>query len=161
MATVNMLYTCTAGYKNEKPNDDDGDDGGGFFLLSTLSAIDMHSVSWAINSIFIFILVNDDIFIYVSLSLLILEHTPHPHNKIVFIFGFCYFSLHSFLFIVENQLSFGIFDWLVDRSVLHWLKQYQCAYYTPCWIHTLKPYHFGEEMVNWWWCSSQYKNAEI
>lgn len=44
MATVNMLYTCTAGYKNEKPNDDDDDDGevdGGGFLLSTLSAVDM------------------------------------------------------------------------------------------------------------------------
>lgn len=111
-----------------------------------------HSVSWAINNIFfIFFLDNDDIFIYVSFSLLIFEHTPH--NNIVFIFGFCYFSLRSFLFIVENQLSFGIFDWLVGRSLGFTLIETM----PMCVLHTmlksyLKPYHFGEE--NWWWCYS-------
>lgn len=148
MATVNMLYTCTAGYKNEKPNDDDDDDGdvdGGGFLLSTLSAIDMPFGFLGYQQyFFIFFLDNDDIFIYVSFSLLIFEHTPH--NNIVFIFGFCYFSLRSFLFIVENQLSFGIFDWLVGRSLGFTLIETM----PMCVLHTMlksyfKPYHFGEE----------------
>lgn len=133
MATVNM-YTCTAGYKNEKPNDDDDDvgGGGGFFFLSTLSAIDMHSVSWAINNIFIFILDNDDIFIYVSFSLLIFEYTPYNNIRIHF-----YFFIFSFRLLLFFIIFVFIYRWkptvirnfrLVGRSVVHWLKQYHAEF---------------------------------
>lgn len=110
-----LAYTCTAGYKNEKPNDDDDD---GFFFHSTLTAIDMHLVSWAINSIFIFILDNDDIFIYVSFSLLIFEHiTPYNNialNVFFFHFGFCYFSfIFAFISLKTNCHS----KFSVGRSV--------------------------------------------
>lgn len=129
IATVNMLYTCTAGSreeKNERPNDDD-DDGDGFlfFLLSTLSAIDMHSVSWTINNIFIFILDNDDIFICVSFSLLIFEHAPHNIISYIHFWLLLFFITFAFyLSLKTNCHSTFSIGW----SVLHWLKQCQCAY---------------------------------
>lgn len=42
-----------------------------------------------------------------------------------------------YLSLKTNCHSAFSIGWSVDRSVLHWLKQCQCAYYTPCWNHTL------------------------
>lgn len=130
MATVNMLYTCTAGYKNEKPNDDD--DGGGFFSPHSLPLTCIRFLG--LSTIFLFPFLTAMIFLFMyrfhcwSLNIL---HTIISYSFLAFaIFHYIRFYIYRWKPTVIRHFSIG---W----SALHWLKQYQCAYYTPCWIHTI------------------------
>lgn len=144
MATV-ITYTCTAGNKNEKPNDDDVDDGGGFFL-ALYTFCHWHAFgffgyqqyfyfhSWQRWYFYLCIVFIVDFWIYSNTQQYRIQF------DFFFIFGFCYFSLlYSFSYMcvccwkptVIRNFQFG---WTVGRSIFTLIET---IYTNNVYTHTL------------------------